>query len=117
MGHPAYSRLASNLLAAKAEIAATEAEVVQYIYLKLAALGYTPSPQADSDFPALARPLLRNYHQKDMMLGNPLCPADRRIQTFLKEYLKDVCPNGAAQLPGTRFCWIEPGWRGCCRCL
>src|SRR5246127_5364835 len=75
-------------------------ELVRYIDVKLAALGYPASRQNKSDFLEIARPLLRNYHQKDLMLGNPLCPADQRIQTFLDDYLKDVCPKGAAQLPG-----------------
>ena len=66
----------------KTEVLAGEAEVVRYIDLKLAALGHPICRQADSDFLAIARPLLRNYHQKDLMLGNLLCPADRRIQTF-----------------------------------
>jgi hypothetical protein len=69
----------------------------------------TPSSRPDSDFLEIARPLLRNYHQKDLMLGNLLCPADRRIQAFLDDYLKDVCPNGAAQIPGNTFLLDRPG--------
>ena len=57
----------------------------------------------------MARPLLRNYHQKDLMLGYPLCPVDRRIQAFLNDYLKDICPQGAAQLPGDTFLLDRPG--------
>ena len=43
------------------------------------------------------------------MLGNLLCPADRRIQAFLDDYLKDVCPGGAAQIPGNTFLLDRPG--------
>ena len=43
------------------------------------------------------------------MLGNLLCPADRRIQAFLDDYLRDVCPGGAAQLPGNTFLLDRPG--------
>ena len=99
MAHPAYSRPLPSLPIPKGESAATQAEIFQYIDLKLAALGYSVNGQADSDFLAIARPLLRNYHQKDLMLGHVLCPADQRIQSFLNSYLNDVCPNGAAPLP------------------
>src|ERR1019366_3889547 len=88
---------------------ATEAEVVRYIDLKLAALGHQTSHRTDSKFLEIARPLLRNYHQKDLMLGNLLCSADQRIQAFLDNYLKDVDPHGAAQIPGNTFLLDRPG--------
>lgn len=103
MAHPAYGRLEAYPLAPKTTHMATEAELVQYIDLKLAALGHPTARLADGDFLAIARPLLRNIHQKDLMLGNLLCPADRRIQNFLDIYLRDVCPDGAAQLPANTF--------------
>ena len=79
-------------------------ELVRYINLKLAALGQPISRStADPDFLEIARPLLRNYHQKDQLLGDRLCPADARIQAFLDAYLSDVCPNGAARLPADTF--------------
>src|ERR1700722_17521783 len=84
-------------------------EMVRYIELKLAALGYSLQSGAGSELLDLARPLLRNYHQKDRMLGNLLCPADRRIQDFLDAYLSEECPNGAAQLPGNTFLLDRPG--------
>ncbi len=79
-------------------------ELVRYINLKLAALGQpTSRSTADPAFLEIAGPLLRNYHQKDQLLGNRLCPADTRIQSFLDSYLLDVCPNGAARLPVDSF--------------
>ena len=84
-------------------------DVVRYIGRKLAALGYTTNRHSDSDLFEIARPLLRNYHQKDMMLGNLQCPSDRRIQTFLDSTLKDVCPGGVAQLPANTFVLDRPG--------
>ncbi len=79
-------------------------ELVRYINLKLAALGQpTSRSTADPAFLEIAGPLLRNYHQKDQLLGNRLCPADTRIQSFLDSYLRDVCPNGAARLPVNSF--------------
>src|SRR5580698_5460294 len=70
-------------------------ELVRYINLKLAALGQPISRStADPAFLEIAGPLLRNYHQKDQLLGNRLCPADTRIQSFLDSYFADVSPNG-----------------------
>jgi hypothetical protein len=79
-------------------------ELVRYISLKLAALG-KPVPQltAERYFLELAEPLLRNFHQKDLLLGDRLCPADSRIQQFLDSYLLDVSPTGAARLPASCF--------------
>src|ERR1700677_3614864 len=93
MAHSAHSRLPVSPLTSRAKGIAPEAEVVRYIDLKLAALGHPTSRQADSEFLEIARPLLRNYHQKDLMLGNLLCPADRRIQAFLDDYLQDLGPS------------------------
>jgi hypothetical protein len=77
------------------------AELIRYINLKLAALGQpTSRSTADPEFLEIAGPLLRNYHQKDQLLGNRLCPADTRIQSFLDSYLGDV---GAARLPVDSF--------------
>jgi hypothetical protein len=76
-------------------------ELIRYINLKLAALGQpTSRSTADPEFLEIARPLLRNYHQKDQLLGNRLCPADTRIQKFLDSYLGDVRP---ARLPVDSF--------------
>jgi len=79
-------------------------ELDRYINLKLAALGQpTNRITADSEFLEFARPLLRNYYQKDQLLGNHLCPADDRIQSYLDCYLADICPKGAARLPANTF--------------
>jgi len=109
MAHPAPGHLPVAPPKPKTESIAPEAEVMRYIDLKLAALGHAPSRHTDADFLAIARPLLRNYHQKDLMLGNLLCPADRRIQAFLDDYLKDVAPGGAARIPGNTFLLDRPG--------
>jgi hypothetical protein len=85
-------------------------ELVRYINLKLVALGQ-PSSRATADpyFLELAGPLLRNYHQKDQLLGGRLCPADARIQQFLDAYLQSVCPDGAPRLPANSFVLDRPG--------
>jgi len=51
----------------------------------------------------MASPLLRSYHQKERLLGKYLCPADARIQSFLDDYLRDCCPEGAPRLPAGTF--------------
>ena len=71
-------------------------ELERYINLKLAALGQPDQPRnrAAVIFWRSPGPLLRNYHQKDLLLGNRLCPADLRIQAFLDAYLEDVSARG-----------------------
>ncbi len=79
-------------------------ELDRYINLKLAALGQpTSRSTADPVFLEIAGPLLRNYYQKDQLLGDRLCPADARIQAFLDSYLSEVCPDGAPRLPSSTF--------------
>ncbi len=75
-------------------------DLIRYLNLKLAALGQPISQStAEPQFLDLARPLLRNYENKDRLLRHHLCPADARIQSFLDSYLYDVCPDGVSRLP------------------
>ncbi|MDQ2712087.1 MAG: hypothetical protein M3Y24_07630 [Acidobacteriota bacterium] len=90
--------------------AKNQRELFRYINLKLAALGQPTSVStADPEALEIARPLLRNYYQKDQMLGHRLPPADARIQAFLDTYLSDVAPGGAPRLPGDTFVLDRPG--------
>ena len=85
-------------------------ELIRYINLKLAALGQPVSHStADPYFLELTRPLLRNYLVKDQMLGGHLCPADRRIGSYLAGVLGDVCPDGVPKLPANTFVLDRPG--------
>ena len=80
-------------------------ELTSYINLKLAALGQPISREtADPYFLEIAGPLLRNFHQKDLLLGDRLCPADARIQAFLDTYL-----GNAPRLPSRTFVLDRPG--------
>ncbi len=85
-------------------------ELYRYINLKLAALGQ-PTSRATVDPRALeiVAPLLRNYYQKDELLGPRLCPVDTRIQAFLDDYLSEVRPDGAPRLPARTFVLDRPG--------
>jgi phosphoenolpyruvate carboxykinase (diphosphate) len=68
-----------------------DAELIQYINLKLAALGQ-PASQT-----GIAAPLLRNYYQKNQLLGDRLCPVDARVQAFLDSYLDGCAPRLPSQ--------------------
>ncbi len=103
MAHPAHGLTSASPSPRVNKDPTPASDVVRYIDLKLAALGFAANHHTDSDLFEIARPLLRNYHQKDMMLGNLQCPSDRRIQAFLDRTLKDVCPSGAPQLPANTF--------------
>ncbi len=85
-------------------------ELFRYINLKLATLGQPTSRRtADPRALEIAGPLLRNFYQKDQVLGYRLCPADARIQSFLDAYLGDIMPQGAPRLPGNTFVLDRPG--------
>ena len=87
-----------------------EEELFRYINLKLSALGQPFSDStADRHALEIAGPLLRNYHQKDQLLGYRLCPADARVQAFLDAYFNDIMPQGAPRLPGDTFVLDRPG--------
>ncbi len=75
-------------------------DLARYLNLKLAAMGFSTGPGAlDPYFIELATPLLRNYRHKDLLLGQVLCPADERIQSFLDRELGPVCAEGVPRLP------------------
>jgi hypothetical protein len=85
-------------------------ELIRYINLKLAALGQpTSQSTAEPYFLELAGPLLRNYYEKDLLLGDRLCPADTRVQKYLDDFLRDVRPEGAPRLPSRTFTLDRPG--------
>ncbi len=65
----------------------------QYIKLRLEALGFIDEEfnQTDSDgFLHLAKSLIINYRERERQFKNYLCPADQRIQTFIRNYFKGV---------------------------
>jgi hypothetical protein len=79
-------------------------ELARYLDLKLAALGHsTARTTTDPLLLETVGPLLRSYYQKDQLLGQYLCPADTRIQSFLDAYLHAVCGGGAPRLPTNAF--------------
>ncbi|MGH9739339.1 MAG: hypothetical protein ACRD4X_12260 [Candidatus Acidiferrales bacterium] len=78
-------------------------ELIQYLQLKLAALGEIPPAGTEIPFLELAQPLLRSYHQRERLLSDYLCPADARIQGFLDEHLREGGPQTTPRLPSSTF--------------
>ena len=65
--------------------------IIQYINLKLAALGYPwYQDERTSQLLEMAAPLLNNYREQSRLLSNHLSPVGYRIQKFLDAYLTDV---------------------------
>lgn len=84
--------------------------LLRYVNLKLASLGQPTAQRAeDPYFLEITGPLLRNHHQKNLLLGGMLCPVDTRVQDFLDSYLASTCPGGAPRLPGNTFVLDRPG--------
>ena len=86
---------------------APDQELLRYINLKLAAIGQPTSlSTADPEFLEIAAPLLRNYYQKDRLLGDRLCPVDGRIQAFLDDVLRGFA---SPRLPNRTLVLDRPG--------
>ena len=67
------------------------AHLIAHINVKLALIGCPPVPmQGNSEFAEITAAMAAQSREKDRLLGQHLCPADQRIQTFLYDYLQDV---------------------------
>ncbi|MGE5402168.1 MAG: hypothetical protein ACM3S2_17355 [Ignavibacteriales bacterium] len=80
-------------------------KLIQYINLKLAALGAPVygRKHEDTDFIELAHDLIANHQEKNRLLSNYLCPADFRIQNFLDNYFSDLSLKNPVRLPANTF--------------
>ncbi len=79
-------------------------KLIQYINLKLAALGHPV--YADSMTARLvdiASPLLKNYQVKSQLLNKTKSPIGERIQGFMNDYLRDVPGNINTNFPANPF--------------
>jgi len=71
-----------------------------YINLKLASSGQpTCAGEWDAELLHVSQGLLQSYREKNRLLSDYLCPADRRIQDFLNRYLRDVALPDQPRLP------------------
>lgn len=69
----------------------TPAQLVSFINVKLALLGCQPvAVEGGEDSSDIVAAFAAQYQEKERLLGQYLCPADQRIQTFLYDYLQDV---------------------------
>ncbi|HMP90786.1 MAG TPA: hypothetical protein PJ991_11330 [Kiritimatiellia bacterium] len=84
--------------------------LIEYINLKLASMG-CPIFGQSSDFPfiTLSKSLLANYQEQTRLLSDYLCPADRRIQNFLYDYVGEIDLDTPIRLPGRTFVLDRPG--------
>jgi phosphoenolpyruvate carboxykinase (diphosphate) len=82
-------------------------QLITHINVKLALLGCPPVKTASgAESSDTLTAIAAQYQEKDRLLGNYLCPADHRIQTFLYDYLQDV---PVAKLPPRTFTLDRPG--------
>jgi hypothetical protein len=65
--------------------------LVSYINLKLALMGFQPSTVSGSDeFNEIAASLVAQYREKERLLATHICAIDKRVQTFLYDYLQEI---------------------------
>ena len=81
--------------------------LIAHINVKLALLGCAPVAAVDNaEFTEIVSAMAGQSREKDRLLGQYLCPADQRIQTFLHDYLQDV---PVTKLPSRTFTLDRPG--------
>jgi hypothetical protein len=67
------------------------AHLIAHINIKLTLIGCQPVPGGRyQELAEIAAAMAAQSREKDRLLGQHLCPADQRIQTFLHDYLQDV---------------------------
>lgn len=92
-------------------------DLIQYINMKLVALGFQPVIKKESDNKALsdkkflkiANNLIQNYRSKTRFLTDYYCPADKRINNFLNKYFDDIDFVSELKVPVTSFILDQKG--------
>ena len=87
-------------------------ELISYINLKLSTLDLPIYEKAETKELDVAIDLINNIRERNRILHDYLCPADKRIQDFLNRYLEDVCPEGVASLPNNTLVLDRYGLAG-----
>ena len=82
------------------------AHLIAHINVKHALIGCQPvAVRGDGDFNEIVSAMAGQSREKDRLLGQYLCPADQRLQTFLYDYLQDV---PVTKLPTRTFTLDRP---------
>lgn len=92
-------------------------DIIQYINMKLVALGYAPVIKKESDIKAIAdkkflnitNNLIQNYRSKSRFLTDYYCPADTRINNFLGTYFHDIDFVETLKVPSKSFILDQKG--------
>ncbi len=85
-------------------IGTDESKMIEYIYLKLAALGHQANVEGEiSEFLEIAKPLLNNYKEKARLLSSYLSPIGGRIQGYLDKLLEGLPEADEISLPEHPF--------------
>ncbi|PVX49918.1 hypothetical protein C7377_1557 [Balneicella halophila] len=92
-------------------------DIIQYINMKLVALGFDPVIKKDSDIKAIsdkkflkiANNLIENYRSKSRNLVDYYCPADKRINNFLSRYFNDIDFVEELKVPSKSFILDQRG--------
>lgn len=78
----------------------SEKKVIQYLNLKLAALGYPVyTKSGSSQFLEMAQPLLENFKEQSRIITGETTPVGQRIKAFLDRYLSDVPGDNSVSFP------------------
>jgi hypothetical protein len=89
------------------EVSRIPDHLIAHINVKLALIGCSPAPlKGDQEFVEIAAAMAAQSREKDRLLGQHLCPADRRIQNFLHDYLQEI---PAPKLPTRTFALDRAG--------
>ena len=85
------------------EKADSREDVIQYINLKLEALGCPLYNKNGIKGLGVAEDLIRNYRERKRLFENAYTPADQRIQNFLDSYFSDFKGEDKLRMPYTTF--------------
>ena len=90
-------------------------DMIQYINLQLAALGQPiycdpddSTKFSNTKFLSLTEGLISSFREKSRLLSDHQSPADKRIQDFINDYLKDI-PGPKGRIPNNTFVLNQKG--------